>query len=60
MTGETKKDQIDKIIKLYLEGVPADRISRTMMLPLNWVIEAIEDYKYAERADKDAEDAKNQ
>ena len=60
MTGELEKDIIEKIIKLAKEGVPAGRIAQTMLLPLTWVTEVIDGERYAQRAERDAEDAKNQ
>ena len=59
MTGELEKDVKEKVIKLAREGVPSDRISQTMLLPLTWVRELIEADRFAERAERDSENIKN-
>jgi hypothetical protein len=59
MTGELEEDVIAKLLKLAREGVPADRIAQTMLLPLNWVEGVIDGDRYAKRANQDSENIKN-
>ena len=59
MTNEKDEDVKEKIVKLAREGVPAERISQTMYLPLYYVKEIIDGDRFSERADEDSENIKN-